>query len=288
MLLDIENYYGEHEGRLAPLLIFLALVAAPPLVWIYLGFPIPLVIFVPIWIVYGVRVTLLTLGREKERLKHFRDALNDKYQATADLLDIAEIHNDGLIEYHGNKVAYAFVIAVGTVINSVQQTRHVDEYLSPILSGEYDFDLLILNVTDTSVLEDRYNTVKFFSNQNAAQDFVDIVDYNRNYIKEHSLLNKIVIVLKGRKDEWKSMCLLLTAMPTGVFKDAHIAPRNEVLEILGRDFNGTFNFADTLQKKYTTSEYYGSKVLGYDTDISQVVQSDDHTEPATALDFLQR
>jgi len=38
MLLDIDNFYGEHEGRLGPTLKFLLIGGAPLLLWVYTGF----------------------------------------------------------------------------------------------------------------------------------------------------------------------------------------------------------------------------------------------------------
>ena len=47
MLLDIDNFYGEHEGRLGPTLKFLLIGGAPLLLWVYTGFLIPAFLFFP-------------------------------------------------------------------------------------------------------------------------------------------------------------------------------------------------------------------------------------------------
>jgi hypothetical protein len=285
MLLDIENYYGEHEGRLAPLLIFLLLVSAPVLLWVYFGFFVPAVIFFPVWIVYAIRVTLLTLGKEKERLKYFKDQLNDNYNSILDLLNIKTIHEDGLIEFLGNKVAYMLVLSNGTATNAVRQTRSVNEYLMPVISDKYDFDLLVQNINETSELEKRYNAVKFFTTPEAAQDFLDIIDYNRAQVKAFSMLNRIVIVLKGRKEDWKDMRMTLKNLPKRTFKDAHIALPEEVADVFSRDINGTLDLDDTLRQKYATHEYFGSKVIGYDLPVSEAMPVVKQENGGT-LDFI--
>ena len=72
MLLDIDNFYGEHEGRLGPTLKFLLIGGAPILLWVYTGFIVPAFLFFPFWVVWLIRVGLITLGRERDRLVQFR------------------------------------------------------------------------------------------------------------------------------------------------------------------------------------------------------------------------
>lgn len=55
MLLDIDNFYGEHEGRLGPTLKFLLIGGAPLLLWVYTGFLVPAFLFFPLWVVWLVR-----------------------------------------------------------------------------------------------------------------------------------------------------------------------------------------------------------------------------------------
>ena len=114
MLLDIDNFYGEHEGRLGPTLKFLLIGGAPLLLWVYTGFLIPAFLFFPLWVVWLVRVGLITLGREKDRLVQFRKQINDDYASIYELLHIKTIHPDGCIEYVNGMVAYAVIAVNGT------------------------------------------------------------------------------------------------------------------------------------------------------------------------------
>ena len=109
MLLDIDNFYGEHEGRLGPTLKFLLIGGAPILLWVYTGFIVPAFLFFPFWVVWLIRVGLITLGRERDRLVQFRKQINDEYASIYELLNIKTIHQDGCIEYVNGMVAYAVV-----------------------------------------------------------------------------------------------------------------------------------------------------------------------------------
>ena len=80
MLLDIEHLYGEHEGRLTPWMLAIALPGIPLLFYIYLGaFEV-----IPIWVAAIICVFLLIRGimlfpgRESYRMEIFRKQLHDQ------------------------------------------------------------------------------------------------------------------------------------------------------------------------------------------------------------------
>jgi hypothetical protein len=267
MLLDVENYYGEHNGRLAPLLIFLALAGLPVIGWVYVGFFIPLWLFLPLWTVYAIRVLMLTIGKEGERLAQFKRQLYDEYSSVYDLLQIRTIHKDGCIEYAGEKVAYMVVLENGTCTDPIAQSRGTAEFISLVAAGGYDFDVLIQNLNDASTLERRYSSVKFFTTPEAAKDFTDIIDFNRSHVQANSMLNRVVLVVKTRKPNWKTLRLDLDSAVQSasarVFKSAAVADAETVSDIINRDINGTIDIEDLLCRKYAAREYRGSKALYY-------------------------
>ena len=95
MLLDIQHFYGEHEGRIGPLIMTLLIVCLPILLYVYFGLfnyiPIPFLIVVEIIVI--VRALLIIQGREGYRLKMYRRSLYDDYIGTAQLMNIRAIHN---------------------------------------------------------------------------------------------------------------------------------------------------------------------------------------------------
>lgn len=267
MLLDTDNFYGEHEGRLGPLLIFLAIASAPLLLYIAVNFVVPAWLFFPLYVIYVIRVAMITLGREKERLANFKKTINDEYSTIADLMSLKTIHEDGRVEYLNSRIGYMIVISNGSVVDDIARSRMVKEFFS-IIGPEYDMDITAQNITETKALEERYKGVKLFVSSEAAQDFIDIIDYNRSLVTASSLITRTVIFVKGNKHDWKDIKAKVIAACSSpaarAFKSAHVASKEEVQEILSRDVNGYIDIEAIQQEKYATHEYFGSKVKYFD------------------------
>lgn len=263
MLLDIDNFYGEREGRLGPWLKFLVAAALPVLLYAYTGFVIPAWLFWPFEVVFAVRMGLIFVGREKERLVQFRRQAADDFNSADELLYVRAIHPDGCIEYVNGMCAYCIIANNGTIYDDILHAKGVQDFMS--LFGDCDFDVYLQNITDVQSLEERYNNVKLFVDGDAAKDFIDIIDHNRKVVYSRSLLQRTVFVLKTRKayftdirDAAKQAVYSATAR---VFKEVHIATPEEVQELIDLDIHGVVNLDATLQKKYATHQYYGSRVL---------------------------
>lgn len=267
MLLDITNYYGEHEGRLGPTLKFLIIGGAPVLLWVYTGFIVPLFLFIPFMIVWIVRVALITIGREKERLVQFKKQLYDEYSSTSDLLQIRTVHPDGCIEYVNGTVAYAIVTTNGTSYDPLQRSKQVQDFIG-LFGKERDVDVYVQNVTEMKSLEERYSDVKLFVDEDAARDFIDIIDHNRNVVYSQSRLTRTVFVVKARRNDWTKLrddCkVAVYSAAAKAFKTVRIGTRDDVQDILNTDIRGVVDLDALLQQKYASHAYYGSKVLYFD------------------------
>lgn len=267
MLLDIDNFYGEHEGRLGPTLKFLLIGGGPVLLWVYTGFWVPPFLFFPLWVVWLIRVGLITLGREKDRLVQFRKQINDEYASIYELLNIKTVHPDGCIEYVNGTVGYAVVAVNGTTYDPTTRAQRIHSFIS-LFGNDYDTDIYIQNITDMKSLEERYDKVKLFVDADAAKDFIDIIDHNRKVVYSQSKLTRIVFVVKGRKSDWTDIrdnCkMAVYSGPAKAFKEVKIARREDIQEILNTDIRGVVDLDALLQRKYATHQYYGSKVLFFD------------------------
>lgn len=267
MLLDIDNFYGEHEGRLGPTLKFLVIGGAPIVLWVYTGFLIPSYLFFPLWVIWLIRVGLLTLGREQERLVQFRKQINDEYASTYELLNIKTIHPDGCIEYVNGTVAYMVIAINGTTYDPTSRAQMIHGFMS-LFGNDYDVDIYVQNITDMRSLEERYNNVKLFVDEDAAKDFIDIIDHNRQVVYSQSLLTRTVFVVKGRKSEWTDVrdnCkMAVYSAPAKAFKEVKIGLREDVQDVLNTDIRGVVDLDSLLQKKYATHQYHGSRVLYFD------------------------
>lgn len=268
MLLDPDNFNGEHEGRMGPLIKFLCIAGAPALVYAYffLG-KLPLWLIIPIYVIYVIRVAMLTIGREKERVAQYKKQLNDEYASTYDLVTIKTLHPDGCCEYVGNKVAYFIVSTNKTSYDSIVWSQEVTKFLK-MLTTKYEVDVYVQNITEVSALEERYSGVKLFTDASVARDVIDIIDHNRAQVYKNSLLTRTIYVVRGPRSEWediKKCCNSAVHSTTArIFKSVYIADENQANDILSRDINGYVNLPELMQNKYCTHQYYGSKVLAFD------------------------
>ena len=276
MLLDPHHYNGEHEGRLGPVIKFLVIACAPALVYAYFCLTLlPLWVILPIYAIYVIRVAMLTLGREKERVAQYKKQLNDEYASTYDLVQIKTLHPDGCCEYTGNKVAYFIVSTNKTSYDEIVWSQEVTRFLN-ILTANFEVDIYVQNITEIHALEDRYSGVKLFADKSVAKDFIDIIDHNRSQVYKNSLLTKTIYVVRGPRADWediKKCCNnAIHSTVARVFKNVHIANDLEVNELLSRDINGLVNLPELMQNKYCTHQYYGSKVIAFDdTDIEEEI-----------------
>ena len=264
MLLNIDSFYGESEGRLGPVIKMLCIGLAPILIQTWLGFPVPTLLFITFQIIWFIRVAMITVGREKQRLEQFRKQLNDDYSSISELLCIKAIHPDGCVEYTNGRVAYFLVAANGTFYDSLAHSKNVREFLSQF-GADLDIDIYIQNITELKSLEERYSNVTLFTDEDAAKDFIDIIDHNRGVVYSESRLVRVVFGIKGRRSQWteirdycKQACYSTAAR---AFKDIHIASPDEVQELVDTDIRGYVDINGTLQRKYATHNYHGSRVL---------------------------
>lgn len=267
MLLNIDSFYGESDSRLGPTIKMLCFGLAPVLAWVWFGVPIPMWLFWPLEVIWFIRIAMITLGREKERLAQYKKQLNDDYSATSELLAIKTVHPDGCIEYTNGLVSYIMVGYNGSFYDSVARSKTVRQFLT-LFGKNFDMDIVIQNITEMKSLEQRYNNVKLFTDADAAKDFIDIIDHNRQVVYNESRLVRVCFIIKARRDSWtevRDTCKMACGSNAArAFKDIHLATRDEVAEIINTDIRGYIDMDKIQQQKYATHNYYGSRVLYFD------------------------
>lgn len=285
MLLDIEHFYGEHEGTVGNKIVCILVAGVPLVIYVYfaLFYYIPVAVFVPIWLLYAIRVTLYIVGDEPTRLKYFKKMIHDVFSSLYELLRITRIHEDGLVEYLGGTVVYFVVAYNGNDTDHMVHSAVVKKFIESCVDDR-DFDIYIQNVSDTQGLASRYKDVKIFADTEAAKDFVDIIDYNSKVINESSTMQKIVFAFKGHRGDWKEMRQSIDgAIHSKVakcFKTVYrVTDPDEVEEIMSRDMDGVLSLKDVMRNKYCTGEYYGSRVLCYDDNKKQLPKSMQKRKP---------
>jgi len=270
MLLDIENLYGEHNGRLAPLLLTLVISAAPVLFYVYLGGfnVIPIWLFSIFEVIFIIRVIMIIPGRERHRKALFRNSLHDNYTPTAKMLNIKTIHPDGCIEYNNSKITYLVGCFNGTTDDEVARSVHLRKFLENLL-GEYIYDTYILNITESEALRKYYDKVSAFAKNESASNFINIIDHTIKLTSDTSVVQMTVYALKGSRSDWKDIRTQIDAAlksrTARVYKTVYrIDDPDAINDILNRDVDSVINISDLMRRKYATSNYETSKVLAYD------------------------
>lgn len=274
MLLDVDHFFGEHEGRLAPKVIFLLVALLPAVIYVYFGLFlfIPIPIFVAVLIIWIIRMALLIIGQENRRLYFYRKQLHDEYSSMYELLKIKRVHEDGLVEYLNGKVTYFVVAYNGNDNDRLIHSSMCEKFLLSAFLDK-DYDMYVKNITSTETLASRYKDIKIFGDREAAQDFLDIIDFNSQIVRENSVMQKIIFQVKGYRSDWKEMKLAIDGAihseSAKAFKTVYrVSSKSEIDEILSMDLDGYIEIESMMRNKYCTGEYHGSKVLCYDDDLT--------------------
>lgn len=286
MLLDIEHLYGEHEGRMTPIMICLLVACLPPLFYVYFGLfnVIPIWLALPVELIVLVRVVMKVMGREKYRVELYKNQLNDNYTETAKLLNIKTIHPDGCTEYINGKIVYLVCCFNGTTDSDVSRSIQLRKFLENIF-GEFEYDTYIHNVNDSPALRQYYNEVSAFDKNVSARNFIQIIDHNIELTENTSIVQCTIYAIKGSRSDWKQIKTQIdTALNSRVarcYKSVYrVSNPATINAILNRNIDSIVSVQELLRRKYATQQYDTSKVLAYDLpDDKEIVQGVGNIEP---------
>ena len=273
MLLNPKVFHGYHESRMSPYILTLAMLAIPVL--LPLNFHIALTyrygsgylwIVIPIYLFYAFRVIAKVNLREKERVARFKSELVEKYKQPEKLTTIKRLHNDGAIEYYSGAVSYLVVCYNGNSSDPLSRSKELDKFLTTL--SDYSVDVRVFNVTDTGALNSRYGNIHLFPTKHIAKDMLDIVDYNKKYVEDSSLLVVTAYEVRGRdtqrvvmRDAIESS---LRTLSTSSYRSVYLADYKMAEYYINRDMFTSVSFKRLMHTRHASNEYYGSRVIGYD------------------------
>lgn len=280
-LLDVDDFYGEHRGRLGPVLLFLTLGAIPPLLYVYFLYgKLPILVFLILYIPFLVRIGLRILGREKERLVYFRRALYDEFSSIADLIKVDTVHDNGCLEYNNGRVCFCIVVENGTCLDSVKYSQALTQIIALLSTNESLVDIRIYNETSPDMIALKYRNANAFSDSEMAKDYISILEYNEKLVEASSIVTTTVLCVQGSKQDWKSIYAniesVLRTDSAKMFKDIHLASKDEMLDILSRDISTSINLDLLQQVQFSTGDYDTSRIVGFDMPVEDagVVKED--------------
>lgn len=276
MLLNTKMFNGRNEGRTGPLFLTLLLVFAPLVLLLNViisfmmtfGIKPVLTIFIPLYLFYCWKVIARLLLREKERTERFKKEQLEKYTKIDDITAVRRIHNDGCVEYINGDISYFIVCKNGNKADPIIRAAELERFFNAV--SEFPIDIHVFNMSDSSTLSERYKNIAAFSDMGIARDMLEIVDYNKKYVEDNSLVTVTVFELKGQRHERVSVksvsesgCAMLDKK---TYREAVKADKALAAYVLNRTLTSDVDFDDIFMGRFSKGEYYSNKILGYDID----------------------
>lgn len=294
MLLDIENIFGESTRGLGQLVLTLCLCLIPPA---FIGYTalylyIPWQILLVVCLVFAVRVVLVVMGHESQRVKNFKKQRDDVYSLTDDMVNIRRINPQGCVEYVNGNIGFFIVTYNSSSNETLEKSKQIDRFIN-LAVGKHAFDIYVQNDVSTDHLDNKYNNVTLFGDDEAANAFMEIIDYNREVVRSSSTLTRNIIFVRGSKYQWKEIVndiqTALTSESARVFRQCYLATdREEIENIISRDINGYIDLDKLLQRKYYTGNKHGSKIISYDFEDREDTDYIEETKQEELTSFIPR
>lgn len=271
-LLNIGNYFGEFQGKTLPIVIFIGVVAAPLLGWLFiLQMAVPFLWFLPIWIIWIIHWALVIPGKEKEKMKQYDTQRSDEYKAADELIHTSHIHEDGLIEYQSGTVAYILTGFMKDFIKDKKMSLALEVLFEEL--DMWNWDYFAQNVVDEVLTEDGLPNCAKYVDKQVIADRIDFYNYQDNYSRNHTSLYRHVFLVYSSKVNWKKMRNhleeLVSSETCDCFNEIYICDKKQVSDICNRDLCAYVDLMSMLTKKYDNDEFYGSKVMWYDSDVPE-------------------
>lgn len=294
MLLDIENIFGESTRGLGKFVLTLIAIAALPLLILYTSafLFIPWQILVIACIIWAIWMILLILGEQGRRLANYKRLRDDAFSLTDDMVRIKTIHPNGCIEYVNGAVAFFVVMYNNSSVDVVRKSQQFDRFIN-IAVGKHPFDIYVQNLTDTDELDGKYANVTLFSDDEAAEAFMEIIDFNREKVSSSSTLTRNILCVRGTKYQWKDiygdLMSAVSSESSRVFRQCYIATDREQIEaIISRDIDGHIDLEGLMQKKYYTGNKRNSKIISYDYKDLKPVEKEQEKQEDEVISFIPK
>ena len=268
MLLDVSNLFGEPSKRLKPILICVTLISVPPFLWFNFALTtIPLIIFAPFFVIYVIRILMLTVGEEKRRVEQYKHILYDAYATPFDLMNITAIDEHGKVQYEDGYYSLLIVSENGSEADPLIRANTLRNIIDSLARETY-FDIHIQNVYDTEMLFNRYDAIQRIKDDSVKKDYMDSIDYAISKTKEESSITRTIFVIRGKSYELKEIEAILESVFRNeglkTYKYFGRATKPVIEDIIARDIDTYINFTDLLLQRYATGKYRGSEVIEYD------------------------
>lgn len=272
-----KSYFGEHDGRLAPMMFFLLSTGAPLVFYVFF-----LSKFIPLkWVLifelpWAVRMALYFLGNEPKKLEVYKQSLNNQYDTADDLVKVSHIYPDGMIEYTNGMIVYIISGYFMTYIDDDSLSIDIEDFLDALKGFTYDISLH--NVIDEFKLQNNMEGMRVYTDKELMQERMEFYIQQDDFCHDNALLYRINFEITAPKYSWKETKMKLEEIVnsdiTSVFKEVYICNEEEVSDVMSRDTCMNVDLKQLLVKKYQNENYYGSKVLFYGDEVPVELQAE--------------
>lgn len=264
ILLNIDNWLGEHEGRKGPALKFVTISCIPPIIYVMLSSYINFKVFLVIQVLFMIRVALFTIGGEDEKLPIYLECRKDPYAATNDLVEVSKINTDGLMEYTDGSVSYVIEMYVGTELDDDVLSLDIEEFLAML--SKYRYDIRFFNVVDEVNLVKNIESIQCRGEM--GEERLEFLEEQDNYSKENTKLYKVCIQIFTYRQDWLVLRTFLEGVlkssAASIFKHKRLCNEEEAIAYLQRDLCAYVDVREMILKKYKNENFMGSRILYYD------------------------
>ena len=276
-LLNIDNYFGEYSGRMAPMLIFFAVAATPLLGWLFMfQIWIPFKWFVVPWLLWCGRWALIILGKEKQKLEFYDKQRADEYKSANELLHITHIHENGLIEYDNSYCAFIISAMPKGFISDARLSVELENFYEEL--DHWDWDIYMHNAVGEVTCKSHLPNLAKYTDKQVISERIEFYTYQDEYSNTHSGLYRYNYLVKTSKYNWKKLQLHLTELISSelckCFNEVYICNREQVNDVINRDLCAYVDLFKMLTTKYDNADFHNSKVLWYDEQIPDNLKSD--------------
>lgn len=272
VLMNVESFYGEHTGRVGPVLKFLLIAAVPLMLYIFLligivPFKWVLVFEVP----FALRMALRIIGKEDEKFRVYMAARKDEYANADDIIQITRIQDDGLIEYENGTVAYIISAFTMTYFDEDELNADLEKFAAML--GKYNYDIHMHMVHHEFLLQDNLERMRVYTDKELLKERIDMYVYQDEVMAQNTALYRINLVVKGARYEWKTLRddvqAAVRSSYAKVFKQCSVCDKEKANAVMSRDLYLYVELEEMIKKKYASEEYYGSKVYYYGEEIPE-------------------
>jgi len=272
MLMDIMSYFGTTKGRMAPTIIFLSICAAPLFVYIFLLVGIiPFVYVAILEVVVVITAALKIFGKSDKKFAIYMAARNDQYGSANDVIKIADVSPDGMVEFFNGTVMYIISAYTTTYYSEDDLVDDEEKFVKQL--KPFVYDIHGHNVVDEVRMQDDLEKLTVYTDEELARERMEHFVYQDEECSKNSTLYRLNFAVKASRYDWKDLKAVVEnavkSVYARVFRWVYVCDGEQARDVISRDLNAYVDLEEMITKKYMNAEIYESRVMYYGDDVPE-------------------